>query len=57
MTPRETLGLCCVHSAQLVTHSAVYILPFTLQLCYKPLGILQRVDKSEKVDMSSLDVL
>ena len=57
MTPRETLGLCCVHIAQLVTHPAVYTLPFTLQLCYKPLGILQRVAKSQKVDISSHDVL
>ena len=57
MTPRETLGLCCVHIALLMTHSAVYALPFTLQLCYKPLGILQRVAKSQKVDISSHDVL
>ena len=46
MTPRGTLGLCCVHIGQLMTHPAVYTLPFTLQLCYKPLGILQRVTKS-----------
>ena len=57
MTPRGTLGLCCVHIAQLVTHPAVYTLPFTLQLCYKPLGILQRVTKSQKVHISSHDVL
>ena len=57
MTPRGTLGLCCVHNAQLMTHPAVYILPFTLQLCYKPLGILQRVTKSQKVHRSSHDVL
>ena len=25
------LGLCCVHIAQLMTHPAVYPLPFTLQ--------------------------
>ena len=56
MTPRETLGSCCVHIAQLLTHPAVYTLPFTLQLCYKPLGILQRVTKSQKVHISS-DVL
>ena len=52
MTPRGTLGLCCVHIAQLMTHPAVYTLPFTLQLCYKPLGILQRVAKSQKVHIS-----
>ena len=53
MTPRGTLGLCCVHIAQLMTHPAIYTLPFTLQLCYKPLGILQRVTKSQKVHTSS----
>ena len=57
MTPRETLGLCCVHIAQLMTHPAIYTLPFTLQLCYKPLGILQRVTISQKVHISSHDVL
>ena len=57
MTPRGTLGLCCVHIAQLMTHPAVYTLPFTLQLCCKPLGILQRVSKSQKVHISSHDEL
>ena len=57
MTPRGAFGLCCVHIAQLVTHPAVYTLPFTLQLCYKPLCILQRVIKSQKVYISSYDVL
>ena len=57
MTPRGTLGLCSIHIAQLMTHPAVYTLPFTLQLCYKPLGILQRVTKSQKVHMSSHDGL
>ena len=57
MTPRGTLGLYCVHIAQLVIHAAVYILPFTLQLCYKPIGILQRVTKSQKIHISSHDVL
>ena len=47
MTPRVTLGLCCVYIAQLITHTAIYALPFTLQLCYKPVGILQRVTKSQ----------
>ena len=56
MTPRGTLELCCVHMAQLMIHPAVYTLTFTLQLCYKPLGILQRVNKSQKVHISS-DVL
>ena len=57
MTPRGTLGLCCVHIAQLMTHPAVYTLQFTLQLCYKPPGILQRVTKSQKVHISSHDEL
>ena len=57
VTPRETLGLCCVHIAQLMTHPAIYTLPFTLQLCYKPLGILQRVTKSQKVHISDHDGL
>ena len=57
MTPRGTLGLCCVHIAQLMTHSAVYTLSFTLQLCCKPPGILQRVTKSQKVHISSHDGL
>ena len=57
MTPRGTLGLCCVHIAQLVTHPAVYTLPFTLQLCYKPLGILQTVTNRQKVHMSSHGLL
>ena len=30
MTPRGNLGLCCAHIAQLMTHSALYTLPFTL---------------------------
>ena len=55
MTLRGALGLCCVFVAQVVTHSAVYTLPFTL--CYKPLGILQRVAKSKNVHMSSHDLL
>ena len=47
----------CVHIAQLMTHPAIYTLPFTLQLCYKPLGILQRVTKSQKVHISIHDGL
>ena len=57
MTARGTLGLCCVHINQLMTHPAIYALPFTLQLCYKPLGILQRVTKTQKVHISSHDGL
>ena len=58
MSPRGTiLGLCCVQIAQLMTHLGVYTLLFTLQLCYKPLGILQRVTKSQKVHISGHDVI
>ena len=53
MTPRGT----CVHITQLMTHPAVNTLPFTLRLRYKPLGIQQRVTKSQKVHISSHDVL
>ena len=55
MKPRGTLRLCCVYIAQLITYTAIYTLPFTLQLCYKPLGILQRVTKSQRVHISSHD--
>ena len=57
MTPRGTLGLCCVDITQLTTHWAIYTLPFALQLCYKSLGILQRVTKNQKVDILSNDAL
>ena len=57
MTQRGTLGLCCARIAQLITHPAIYTLPFTLQLCYKALGILQGVTKSQKVHISSPDEL
>ena len=57
MTPRGTLGLCCVHIAKLMTHVAVNALPFTLQLCYTPLGILQKVTKNQKAQISSHDIL
>ena len=54
--PRRTFGLCCVYIAQLATHRAVYTLQFILQLCYKLLGILQMVTKSQKVHISSHNV-
>ena len=57
MTPGGTLGLCCVHVAQLMTHPTIYTLPFTLQLRYKPPGIMQRVTKSQKVHISNHDGL
>ena len=54
---RGTLGLCCVHIPQLITHPVISTTPFTLQLCYKPLGMLQRVPNSQKVHISSHDGL
>ena len=57
MAPRGTLGLCCVHIAQLMTHPAIYTPPFTLQLFYKPSGIMQRTTKSQEVYISSRDGL
>ena len=54
---RGTLGLCYFHVAQLMTHPAIYTMPFTLQLCYKPLGILQRAAKSQKFHISNHDEL
>ena len=56
MTPRGTVRLCSVYIAQLMTHTAIYTLPFTLQLCYKPLGILQRVTESQRVHISNHDI-
>ena len=55
MTPRGTLELCCIYIAPLMTHTAFYTLPFTLQLCYKPLGIRQGVTKSQRIHISSHD--
>ena len=40
-----------------MTHPAIYTTPFTLQLCHKPLGILQRVTKRQKVHISNHDGL
>ena len=57
MTPRGTLGLCFVYIVQLMTHTVVYTLPFTLQLRHKPLIILQRVTKSQRVHISTRDRL
>ena len=57
MTAKGALGLCCVHIAQLMNHPAIYTIPFTLQLCYKPLGILQRLTESQNVHISSHDGL
>ena len=55
MTPRGTFELYCVYIAQLMTHTAIHTLPFALQLCYKPLGTLQKVTKSQKFHISIHD--
>ena len=57
MTPRGALVLCCVLFSQLKIHPAICTLLFTLQVCYKPLGIPQRVTRSQKVHISSHDGL
>ena len=49
MTPRRTLGLCCVHIAQSITRPAIYTVPFTI---YKPFSILQSVTNSQKLHIS-----
>ena len=54
---KGTLWLWGVHIRQLMTHPAVFTLPFTLQLCYKSLAILWREAKSQKVHFSSYDGL
>ena len=57
MIPRGAVGLCCVHIDQLITYPAIYALLFTLQLCSKLSGLLQRVTKSPKAHISSHDGL
>ena len=34
MIPKETLGLSCIHVAQLITNSAFMQKPLAMQLCY-----------------------
>ena len=53
MAPSGTFALSCICIVQLMTHTAIHTLPFALQLCYKPLSILQRVTKSLKVHISN----
>ena len=57
MAPSGTLELFCVRIAQLTTFSAIYALPCTLWLCYKPFTILQRVNNNQKVHILSHDEL
>ena len=56
MTPSRTIGLSCVHFAQLMTHQAAYAIPINLQSRYRPLVILERVNKSQKAHIPSHDV-
>ena len=49
MIPIGTFGLCCIDIFKVMTYWGNYVIPFTLQLCYKPLGKLQRVTKSQKL--------
>ena len=53
MTPSRALGLCCVPFPKLEIRLAISTLLFTLQVCYKPLGIPQRVTWSQMVHISS----
>ena len=57
MTPRRALELCFVPFSRVKIHPAIYTLLFTLQVCYKTLGIALRVTRSEKVYISSHDGL
>ena len=57
MKPEGTLGLCWVDISQSMTHPAIYTLTFTLQLCYKISGVIQRVTESQNVHISSHDGL
>ena len=52
MKSRGTFGLCYI-----MTRSTLQKLPFTMQLCYSSLGILQRMTKSQKVCRSRHDRL
>ena len=57
VTKRNPWVMLCSHR-QLMTHSAIYTLPFTLQLrCCKPLDILQWETKNHKVHISNDDGL
>ena len=55
-TKRNPWVMLCSH-CPINDSPAIYTKPFTLQLCYKPLGILQRVTKSQKVHISNHDGL
>ena len=51
-TKRNPWGMLYSH-CPVNAHPAIYTLPSALQLCYKLLGILQTVTKSQKVHISS----
>ena len=48
MTPRGTLGLCCLHIAQLITHPAIYTL-YQVMMDYKHFMPLTLVDIGPRV--------
>ena len=54
---RGTLGLCCVDISQLMTHPAIKTTPFSLQSCYKILGIPRWVTNTQKVYISNHEAL
>ena len=50
LIPRGTLGLCCALIGQLMTHTAnLHMALYLAIMLLKPLGILQRVTKSQRV--------
>ena len=55
-TKRNPWVMLCSH-CPINDSPAIYAVPFTLQFCYKPLGILQRVTKSQKAHISNHDGL
>ena len=55
-TKRNPWVMLCSH-CPINDSPTIYTVPFTLQLCYKPLGILEMVTKSQKVHISSHDIL
>ena len=49
--PSGTLGLCCAYIAQLLTYTVIlHMVVYLAVMSLKPLGIFQRVIKSQKVN-------
>ena len=57
LTPRRILGVMLCSYCPINDSSTYYTLLFTLLLCYKPLVILHRITKSQKVHILSHNVL